>query len=70
MKLFDGIDFDDAMFVAMMLLIPSCIGGAIGGCVVNSAKDVSHSELANYASAVSNRLDKIEFGLMCAGRKE
>ena len=51
------------MFLGLIVLLPATVGGVIGGCVANSARDVTHPQLHDYATAVSNRLERIEFGL-------
>ncbi len=63
MRFFHNIDVDDIIFGVMLLLIPSSIGGIIGGCATNAASNVSFGDLKNYAAAVSNRIDRVEFGL-------
>lgn len=66
MKLFPKLDHDDWMFfsgASALLIIPALIGGCIGGCVANRATNVSHSNLQDYAAAVSNRFDRIEYAL-------
>lgn len=62
-ELTQAVDWDIIFFIAIVCLIPSAIGGAFGGCVANSARDVTHPQLHDYATAVSNRLERIEFVL-------
>lgn len=45
------------------VIIAAIVGGLIGGCLSNSDMNVHHDELKDYASAVSNRLDRIEYAL-------
>lgn len=45
------------------VIIAAIVGGLIGGCLSNSDMNVQHDELQDYASAVSNRLDRIEYAL-------
>ena len=52
-----------AFFVMSILLIPAIIGGFIGGCIANSDMNVKNDELQDYVTAVSNRIERIEFGL-------
>lgn len=66
MRVFPKLDHDDLAFLytgAAILIIPALIGGCIGGCLVNSETNVSHHELREYASATSNRVERIELAL-------
>ena len=45
------------------VIIAAIVGGFIGGCLSNSDMNVQHDELQDYASDVSNRLDRIEYAL-------
>lgn len=66
MRLFPKLDHDDWMFldtVSAMLIFPAIVGGLIGGCMANSYTNVQHDELREYASSVSNRLDRIEYAI-------
>lgn len=53
--------------VGLMMIFPAIFGGVIGGCcgayAYNDLDNIRRDDLRDYASAVSNRLDKIEFGL-------
>ena len=55
--------------VGLMIIFPAVLGGVIGGCcgayAYNDHANVRRDDLRDYASAVSNRLDKIEFALLC-----
>ena len=66
MKLFPKLDHGDWMFVysvSALLIIPAIIGGFIGGCIANSDTNAQNDKLQDYVAAVSNRLERIEFGL-------
>lgn len=66
MRVFPKLDAYDWSFLCMgasILIIPALIGGCIGGCMANSETNVSHGELRDYASATSNRIERIEFAL-------
>ncbi len=54
---------DFMIFLGLVIFFPAFVGGVIGGCVANSARDITHPQLHDYATAVSNRLDRVEFGL-------
>ena len=51
-----------AFLIGIVLLLPIAIGVAIGNHIFHQ-NAVSHEHLHAYTTAVSNRLDKIEFGL-------
>lgn len=58
------IDENDIfVYAVILMLLPTLISGMIGGCVYNRMQDVSRGDLAAYATAVSNRLERVEFGL-------
>ena len=52
-----------AFVVMSILLFPAIFGGCIGACMANSYTNVQHDELQDYAAAVSNRFDRIEYAL-------